>query len=199
MPIYPGTKPPVFAKESSIDGAGFVEKLITLNSHTGTHIDAPAHIIKGSKTLDKFPVNHFVGKAFLLNIVHLKNRTVTVDDLAPHQNTIINTDFLLLHTGWSKHWGTEKYFSNYPLLSLAAADWLSRFELKGVGFDTISADRENSQDFLIHKALLMHEIIIIENLTNFENLPCQKFDFSCLPLNIENADGSPVRAVALVQ
>jgi len=105
----------------------------------------------------------------------------------------------LIHTGWSLYWGTEKYFSNYPVLSLKAADWLSRFELKGFGLDTISADEADSQDFSVHKALLRNDTIIIENLTNLEKLPCSQFVFSCFPLNFEDADGSPVRAVAIIE
>ena len=64
MPVYPGTEPPIFIQGCSIDEIGFLEKKITLYSHTGTHIDAPAHLIKGSKTLDQLPVEHFQGRAF---------------------------------------------------------------------------------------------------------------------------------------
>ncbi len=102
-------------------------------------------------------------------------------------------------TGWSQYWGTEQYFSDYPVLSLEAADWLSRFGLRGFGLDTISADEADSQDFPVHKAFLRNDMIIIENLTNLEKLPCSRFLFSCFPLNFEDADGSPVRAVAFIE
>jgi len=62
----------------------------------------------------------------------------------------------------------------------------------------ISIDREGTPDFPIHRILLDQNILIIENLTNLQGLPRKGFSFSCLPLKFENADGSPVRAVAVV-
>ncbi len=198
MPVYPGTEPPVFITGCSIDEIGFLEKKITLYSHTGTHMDAPAHLIKGSKTLDQLPVEHFYGKAFLLDLADIETQTIGIKELEPHQDTIEQIEFLMIHTGWSRYWGLERYFSDYHVLSLEAAQWLSRFNLKGVGLDTISADEPDSQDFPVHKALLRNDTIIVENLMNLEKLPCHQFIFSCFPLSFEDADGSPVRAVAMI-
>lgn len=199
MPVYPGTEPPLFTTGCSIDDDGFLEKKITLYSHTGTHIDAPAHLIKGSNTLNMLPINHFYGKAFLLNVADSENRIIGTQELELYGNTISQVDFLLIYTGWSLYWGNEKYFSDYPVLSSEAASWLSRFGLKGIGFDAISADKADTQDFPVHKAFLKKDTIIIENLTNLEKLPCDQFIFSCFPLRIEDADGSPVRAVAFIE
>jgi kynurenine formamidase len=199
MPVYPGTEPPAFITGCSIDDIGFLEKKITFYSHTGTHIDAPAHIIKGAKTLDLLPIEHFYGKAFLLNVTNIKSRPIDIKEFEPHLETLMQVDFLLIQTGWSRYWGTEKYFSGYHVLSPAAADWLSRFGLKGLGLDTISADEADTRDFPVHKAFLQNDTIIIENLTNLERLPCNQFIFSCFPLSFEDADGSPVRALAFIQ
>ena len=68
MPLYPGTELPVFEERASIEMDGYREKKIALCSHTGTHMDAPAHIIAGAKTLDQLPVETFCGAAFLLKI-----------------------------------------------------------------------------------------------------------------------------------
>lgn len=199
MPVYPGTEPPLLVNACTIDNQGFAEKKITLYSHTGTHIDAPAHLIKDSKTLNMYPINHFYGKAFLINLEHLENQNIDIKDLKPYQDTIGQVDFLLIHTGWSRYWGTDKYFSGFHVLSIEAAEWLSQFKLKGVGFDTISADKADSKNFPVHKTLLKNDTIIIENLTNFDKLPCKLFSFSCFPLKFEDADGSPVRAVAFLE
>ena len=198
MPVYPGAEPPVFITDSHIDDVGFLEKKITIYSHTGTHIDAPAHIINGAKTLDQLSVEHFFGKAFLLNLTTRKKKSIDIDELESHHDSIRNSEFILLNTGWSQLWGSNRYFHDYPILSSEAALWLSNFNLKGVGMDTISADEANSQDFPIHKILLSHHIVIIENLTNLDALTGNHFMFSCFPLKIEQADGSPVRAVAII-
>lgn len=199
IPVYPGTEPPVFITGSSIDEVGFLEKKITMYSHTGTHIDAPAHIINGAKCLDQLSIEHFYGRAFLLNLTPTINQSIGVENLKPHQDLIRNSDFILFNTSWSKFWGSERYFYDYPVLSLEAAEWLSGFQLKGVGLDMISADEPDSQDFPVHKIFLSHDIIIIENLTNLDAISGSRFIFSCFPLKIEKADGSPVRAVAISQ
>ena len=198
MPVYPGTEPPVFITGCSIDETGFLEKKITLYSHTGTHIDAPAHLIKGAKTLDMLPIEHFHGKAFLLNTSHVQSQTIELAELKPHKATIKQVDFLLINTGWSQYWGAEKYFLNYPVLSIEAADWLGDFKLKGLGLDTISADKVDTQNYPVHKTFLQNDTIIIENLKNLNKLSCNRFVFSCFPLSFEKADGSPVRAVAYI-
>ena len=168
-------------------------------SHTGTHIDAPAHIIKEAHTLDLLPIDNYYGKALLLNLTKIQETTIGIKELKPHQALIAQVDFVLLYTGWSRHWGTPKYFCDYHALTPEAANWLNQFKLKGLGLDTISADKADSHDYPIHNALLKQGLLIIENLTNLDKLPCNQFMFSCFPLNFEKADGSPVRAVAFIE
>ncbi len=196
MPVYPGTEQPIFITGCSIDEIGFLEKKITMYSHTGTHVDAPAHLIKGAKTLDMLPIERFHGPALLLNFENDKSKTINVSSLESHRKEIEKINFLLIHTGWSKYWGEKKYFSDYAVLSIEAANWLSEFQLKGLGIDTISADASETDDYPVHKILLNKDTIIIENLTNLLSLPASTFNFSCFPIKFEEADGSPVRAVA---
>jgi kynurenine formamidase len=197
MPVYPGTEQPIITTGCSIDEVGFLEKKITFFSHTGTHIDSPAHLIKGHSTLDMFPIDHFYGPGLLLNFTNFSG-SIGVEKLEPYRDQIAKVDFLLLYTGWSKYWGSEKYFSGYPVLSIEAAEWLSDFNLKGFGIDTLSADTAETEDYPVHKFLLQKNIIIIENLAHIEELDGSQFDFSCFPLSFEDADGSPVRAVAYI-
>jgi len=198
MPVYPGSEPPLFTPVCLIEEVGFREQKLTFFSHTGTHIDAPAHILKEAKTLDLLPIDQFTGQAVALKAGSADQPVIEIIDLKPHENAIKSSNFLLLHTGWSRFWDTNAYFTGYPVLSLAAAAWLGRFDLKGIGMDTISADTADATDFPIHKTLLNREMIIIENLTNLDRLPPGGFTFSCFPLKIQQADGSPVRAVAML-
>ncbi len=117
--------------------------------------------------------------------------------LQPLQQTVSKIDFVLFATGWSRLWGTAEYFKGYPVLNEAAARQLSRYNLKGVGFDTISADRAESKTLPIHTTLLLRNMLIIENLNNLDILPQSIFTFFCLPLKIAEADGSPTRAIAV--
>lgn len=198
MPVFPGAEPPVFRTAGSIDEVGYAEKRITLSSHTGTHLDAPAHLIKGSKTLDLLPTGQFYGMAFLLNLTDLVNRIIGIEKLEPHRAAINQNEFLLVHTGWSRYWGRAEYFSDYPVLSPDAADWLGGLGLKGVGLDTVSADEFDAAGLPVHRILLGYDTLIIENLTNLDRLDDDRFVFSCFPLYLEDADGSPARAVAII-
>lgn len=183
MPVYPGTEQPVVTTGCSIDDIGFLEKKITMYSHTGTHIDAPAHLIKNGKTLDQLPIEHFCGKAFLLNLSNSKMQTIDLKDIETHQESFKQVEFILIYTGWSRYWGTEKYYSDYHVFTMEAAELLIGFGLKGIGLDTISADEADSKGFPIHKAFLKNNTIIIENLNNLEKLNSRQFFFSCFPLS----------------
>lgn len=198
MPVYPGTEPPVFGLGCTLEVDGFREKKLTFFSHTGTHMDAPAHLLADGKTLDQYPVAKFVGPACCLDFSAFQGGHIEVVDLEPHQEQLAQVEFCLFHTGWSRYWGDPRYFAGFPVLSPAAAQWICRFELKGIGFDAISADPVASPELPIHQQLLGEGLVLIENLTNLESLPKQQFLFSCLPLKLADADGSPVRAVAIL-
>lgn len=198
MPVYPGTEQPELVTGCTLEEAGFLEKKITMYSHTGTHVDAPAHLLKDAATLDSLAIEHFYGPALILNFEPEASSLIEVGDLEFHTHELEKVDFLLLHTGWSKYWGSKRYFSNYPVLSIEAAAWLTSFQLKGVGLDTISADPADTVDYPVHKILLQKNMIIVENLTNLSALSVSLFEFCCFPLKFVESDGSPVRAVAFL-
>ena len=197
MPVYPGDEPPEFKKITTISKEGYRETGITIYSHTGTHIDAPAHMLKQGNFLENIDIDSFVGKAFILDFTNYKSSEISLNLLIPYQEKIKKTDFVIIKTGWSKYWGKENYYKDYPFLQKKAAVWLSGFKLKGIGIDAMSIDKSDSIDFVIHKTLLSKNIIIIENLTNLESIKKESFILNVLPLKYKNSDGSPVRAAAI--
>ena len=197
MPVFPGDDPPVIVNRAVIDEDGFAEKGITLGTHVGTHIDAPAHIIPNAPTLDRMPIDRFVGKGSVIDLTEMKNPEVDTAFLKPHEPLFKASEFVLLHTGWSRFWGQDKYFRHYPILSIEAALWVRSFGLKGIGVDAISVDELEAADLPIHK-ILLERMLIIENLNNLDKLPKTGFTFSCFPLKLENADASPIRAAAII-
>lgn len=132
-----------------------------------------------------------------LDLTKLPANVITVDDLRPFQHLLAEQDFVLLRTGWCKHWGKAAYFSGYPVLSEAAALWLAGFNFKGIGVDAISFDSHDSTALPIHRIFLARNTVLIENLVNLEKIPASEFIFCCLPLKIAETDGAPVRAIAL--
>jgi kynurenine formamidase len=218
MPVYPGTEPPVLAEANTISRDGFREKKITLYSHTGTHMDAPAHILPGAPTLDGLPPDRFIGTARQADIRgDRKSRLVGLEELRAAAglesggrdfagrnggsgNAAVPFEFLILRTGWEKIWGAAEYFENFPVLDEKAARWLAGIGLKGVGLDAISVDPVESHDLPVHRILLGSGMVIVENLANLDSLPDghEQFRIFCAPLRIRDADGSPVRALAEV-
>ena len=68
IPIYPGTPAPTLAPACTLTKDGFRETLLTFSSHTGTHMDAPAHLLREGRTLDDMPMSQFSGRATVLDV-----------------------------------------------------------------------------------------------------------------------------------
>ena len=196
MPVYPGTKPPRIVDANTVDKDGFAEKLLSLYSHTGTHIDAPGHILPGAATLDDLEIGHFIGPGLVVDASRDARGKIEIADLEKEKARIAAVDFVLFHTGWDRRWGRPEYFDPFPVLSAEAAVWLAKFRLKGVGVDAISVDEMGSTALPVHRTLMAAGFIFIENLTGLGRLIGKDFVFSCLPLKIAGGDGSPVRAAA---
>lgn len=198
MPVFPGTPPPILENAFVIERNGFAEKMLHLVSHTGTHIDAPGHILPGALRLDAFAAGSFLGPGVVLDASAVRGRCVDIADIERYGERLRGAGFALLHTGWARHWGTDDYFGRYPVLAPEAAGWLAGFGLKGYGVDAISADEIDSTALPVHRALLGRGMLIVENLARLDSLLERDFIFSCLPLKIADADGSPVRAIAIL-
>lgn len=197
MPVFPGTEQPIFEKANTLENDGFQEAKITMYSHTGTHIDAPAHMFSNGPYLDNLQIEHFIGKATVLDFSDKKLQLIDLDSIKPFKEKIKNVDFVIIKTGWSRYWGNKKYYEDFPSLSEESAKWLCQFNLKGIGIDAISIDDSNSTAFTIHKILMLKNILIIENLTNLDSINNEYFILSIMPLKNKNADGSPVRAICI--
>lgn len=197
MPVYPGSPEPVFTSLFSLKEQGFSEQLLSLSSHTGTHVDLPSHMLCDARTLDDFGPEHFFGKGLVIDTGAPTGSRVTLSSLLPHEKMIRTCEFLLLCSGWSRYWGKPAYFEGYPVLDAEAAQWLCAFGLKGIGVDMISVDAADDTCYPVHKIFLEKGIIVIENLDNLSGLIMRNFIFSCFPLKVAGAEASPTRAVAI--
>lgn len=200
MPVYPGTEGPKFQPANTYEKDGFKETLLSMYTHTGTHMDPPAHLFPGGTTLDQFPVSQFVGSAVVIDCSDLKEgQSITMDHLERQKQAAAKADFLLFSTGWEQYWGTEKYFGDYPCVSVEIVDYVIRHGKKGIGLDTIGLDPVADTNLTRHKRLFQKaQAVVIENLVNLQKLPGGLFTFCALPLKHIDADGSPIRAIAML-
>ena len=182
MPVFPGTEPPVFEPANAIETDGFRETKLTFYTHTGTHVDPPAHIFPDGKTLDRFPPGQFLGKALVIDCRALREgEPITPSCLAPYGDKVEKADFLLFCLGWDKRWGSDSYFGDFPCIDDAVLDLILKGSYKGVGFDVISIDPVRGDCLGRHKKLFCGSDL---------------FWFGCFPLKLQNCDGAPVRALA---
>lgn len=198
MPVYPGTDTPKFVPVSSYEKDGYKETGVTMYTHTGTHVDPPAHIYAGRTSLDQFPVDQFIGKALSIDCRDLgEGEVITMAYIQKYGQKSDEADFLLFNLGWDKKWGTESYFGNYPCINEEVLEYIIAGNFKGIGFDVIGLDPIADTDLTRHKKLFENtDILNIENLKNLDQCGEELFWFSCFPLKLEDCDGSPIRAVA---
>lgn len=200
MPVYPGTDQPSLKIICNHENDGFKETSLTMASHTGTHMDAPNHIFADRTTLDNLPVEQFIGSALVIDCSDLQQgKKISMDLINAVKEKANQADFLLFFTGWDQYWGTPTYFGNYPYLTEEVADYLIQSKKKGVGLDVISIDSMSDANLTIHKKVLAdNDVIIVENLTRLGEIGDGLFTFCALPIKFKNADGAPVRAVAIL-
>ncbi|MGI6075405.1 MAG: cyclase family protein [Pyramidobacter sp.] len=197
QPVFPGDPSPRFRCVADYPSEGYRETEVTLGSHTGTHVDAPAHVVPGGNTVSQLSVECFCGTAAVLRLPSGTER-IMPEHIARCAGAE-TADFLLISTGWERLWGSEEYFRGYPLLDEQAAQWLVSAGKKGVGLDVMSIDAIDSVDLPLHRLVLGGGVVIVENLCHLGELPCGAVKFCALPLKLKEADGAPVRAMAFVE
>ena len=193
MPVYPGTEQPRLTTACTIEEVGYRETPLHMYPHTGTHMDAPAHMLPDGAALDRYPGEKFVGAAI---VVDCRGEKVISLPLLQRYD-LSGVDCVLFCTEWDKKWGTPAYYENFPCLTAEAAAYLATLPLKGVGEDSISLDPCDSTEFPNHITLMKADLINTENLTGLDALLGRRFTFVTLPLKFENADGCSCRAIAM--
>ncbi len=201
MPVYPGTDGPKLEVASTYEKNGFKETLLTMFSHTGTHMDSPAHLFSQRTTLDSFSAEQFVGKGIVVDCSNLKeDQKITMKYIEAVKEKADIAQYILFYTGWDKYWGTDAYFGNYPYITEEVAEYLIKSKKKGVGIDVIGIDPIKDENLTIHKKLFAEtDIVVIENLTSLDKVGNDIFTFCALPIKFKDSDGAPVRAIAILE
>lgn len=169
---------------------------IKMVSNTGTYLDCPFHRYKEGKDLSETSLER------LANISGLKvkapfQETLEIDK-SHFENLDVKDKAVLVQTGWSEFWQTEKYFENHPYLTEDAAQYLVDQGVKLVGIDSYNIDDTSKNTRPVHSNLLQKEICIVEHLCNLEQVPENHFTFTAVPPKIVGMGTFPVRAFAQV-
>lgn len=196
MPVYPGDPKVFFMRYRNIDANGYNLTQILFGTHTGTHLDVPLHFVSGGASIDKVPVENFMGEAYVIDLSYKRaEEEITPEDLAPYENKIYPGVKLLLRTDWYKVLPDNRYFKEQPRISYELALWLVEKKVSLLGLETPTINPVDNKR--LHQTLLSGGIILVEALAHLDELKKDKVFFMALPLKILNGDGSPVRAVAI--
>lgn len=193
MPVFPGDAPPrVTPLGDHARGDRWVTSRLELNSHTGTHLDAPLHLIEGGATVDSLDLNVLIGPAYVLDLLSVEE-TITARELEG-ANLPRDARRVLLKTRNGALWREPGFQTDFVALSGAGARWLVSRGVQLVALDYLSADRYQASDAPAHHALLGAGVIIVEGV-RLEVIEPGWYQLICLPLRLQGADGAPVRAV----
>ncbi len=192
MVHWPGD-PPVNIKRVKNIGSGDRVNLsmISMSSHSGTHVDAPLHFIEHGEGIDRMPLNVMVGRA---RVIEIKDpESVKPAELRKHG--IHRDERILFKTRNSATaWQTNTFVEDFVFISEDAAPYNIDCGIVLVGIDYLSVGSFKNGGSYAHKALLSAGIWIIEGLDLSHARPGE-YDLICLPLKLEMGDGAPARAM----
>jgi kynurenine formamidase len=216
-PNWEGTaKSPYSAHDlSQIEKDGYFTRSITLPEHFSTHLDAPAHFVRGAWTVDQIPAQRLVGPLVVLDVTGKVKQDpdyrVSADDIATWEQAhgqISPGAIVIARTGWSDRWNSMKDYRDaasdgvmhFPGFSLDAARFLVESRnVVGLGIDTLSVDYGPAKDFPVHHYTAAHGVYHLENVADLAQVPPSGAVALIAPAKLEGGSGAPVRILALVR
>lgn len=198
LPVFPDSPGVHTIPWRNLTSHGYNLELVSMSTHTGTHIDAPYHFDSAGTTLDKIPISRLIRQSLLVHTKKQRGQNITaeqIETLERNTQKLEPDTTIIFETQWSSNINS-RYFDHSPGLEHDAARLLARRRINMVGIDSPSIDPGNSESFMAHRTLARSDIIIVENLCNLGKIHKTWFEFIALPLKIARASGAPARAVA---
>jgi arylformamidase len=164
-------------------------------ANTGTYLDSPFHRFAGATDVAGLPLQSVADLDGVVVRMGAGRRAIDRDALASYE---VRGRAVLVHTGWDRYWGTERYGTDNPFLTAAAADWLVEQQAGLVGIDSVNIDDTGGPSRPVHTALLAAGIPIVEHLCGLDQLPPSGFRFHAAPPPVVGIGTFPVRAYAVL-
>lgn len=174
----------------SIDSGDSVNlTLIRMGSHTGTHCDAPRHMLADGPTLDDVPLDRLIGPA---RVLQMGGDSIDGDSLKEHD--LAKVSRVLFKTRNSEHLRETEFYADYVYLAISGAEYLINAGVELVGIDYLSIERFGDRAHEVHKSLLKSGLTVIEGLDLSQIAPGD-YEIIALPLKIRGSEGAPTRVV----
>jgi arylformamidase len=182
-------KKPILKNVSNFSTGKAYETQLTLDAHTGTHIDAPLHMIENGATMDTIDLESLVGPARVLDLTHVADG-ISQADLEPF--AIQPGEWLLFKTQNSF---SEEFNFEFIYLKEDGAHYLQGLQVRGVGTDGLGIERAQP-NYATHRTLLGAGIHVVEGL-RFKDVPAGNYFMVIAPLKLAGIEAAPARAFLL--
>ncbi|WP_248928200.1 cyclase family protein [Paenibacillus hamazuiensis] len=183
------TKKPSFENTANHEIGQTYETRISMDAHTGTHLDAPLHMLKGGDTIDKIPLDHLIGPARVLDLTRVEG-SIGREHLEPF--AIRENEWILLKTRSSF---SEEFDFDFVFVNMEGARYLAELKIRGVGTDALGIERAQP-DYSTHRTLMSNNVLILEGL-RLKDVPAGPYWFVLAPLKLEGIEAAPARAFLL--
>ena len=177
-------------------GTEFQIARVEMVANTGTYLDSPFHRHAGGKDLAGLTLQQLADLDAV--VVRIPPGAARPVDGRAFEGLSIRGRAVLVHTGWDRHWRTERYFEGHPFLTEDAAAHLADAGATLVGIDSLNIDDTADLRRPVHTILLGADIPIVEHLRGLEQLPEGPLRFTAVPVKVKGCGTFPVRAYAVV-
>lgn len=194
MTAYKDKKVVAFEQLKTFDGDNVRESVITLGSHTGTHVDAPSHFVSDGVTIEKVALATLVGNCKVVDLTAVADR---IESAHLEDKNLQSGDIVLFKTKNSALKGDAAFNPKFIYLSASAAQYLVQRKIRTVGIDYLGIER-GQPAHETHVQLFEAGITIIEGL-RLQEVSAGNYFLCCLPLAIQGLEAAPARAVLISQ
>lgn len=185
----------------------WTSKMIQMNDHASTHVDALSHLGPGGTPIDEMSFDRFYGPGKAISITHYDGASddvISVEDMeaacTDADVELEQGDVLLIDTGhYEEHYPDPAYVEDYIGLSADATRWIVEKGVVNFGVDAPGPDNSADSTYPVHQVCRDNALPHMENLKNIDEVVGQDFTFSGLPLKLREGSGGPMRAVAILE
>ncbi|MHC5596512.1 MAG: cyclase family protein [Nostoc sp.] len=214
IPQWSGDPTVEFETVAELNNDGYYLRRFSLGEHSATHINAPNSFHSSAVGIDQYPAQSLVVPAVVINICQATalnpDYALTIADILTWEEQhgeIFPGCVVILNTGWQNKWFDKSAFLNHDAQGIAhfpgfgsdATQFLlDERQIAGVGIDTHGVDPGQDNSFAINRLVLEQPRLVLENLTNLDQLPPKGTTLAIAPLRLRGGSGSPVGVLALV-
>ena len=193
-PVYPGNAAPKFTLLQSFDkGNHLTLSMVEMGNHTGTHIDAPLHFIKGGATIDEIAVSKLVGPALVIEVSH-SAKIVDAAELNRHQWQGAKKILFKTRSSYDNFWADKEFHKDFIGIAPDAAQLLADAGVDLLGVDYLSAEQFGAPEPLTHRTLLGRGVVIVEGL-DLRRVGGGNYELTVLPVRLKGLEAAPARAL----